>query len=166
MKVILLAESHAHTEKGRAFNGPKFDDTLLKDIYEGPKDFISLVYCLAYGENESLTPSMKDKNNKGTTQFWTLFAAIARGVDHVAPCRTKKEFASPFAADVLKGGGLSVVERLRAKVEILQDLKRRGIWLLDGAYHTEIVSPHLFVSFLTSLFLNKSLLSLNFWLVQ
>ena len=140
MKVILLAESHAHTEKGRAFNGPKFNDTLLKDVYEGPCDFISLVYCLAYGENESLTPSMKDKNNKGTTQFWTLFSAIARGVDHVAPCRTKKEFASPFAADVLKGGGLSVVERLKAKVQILQDLKRRGIWLLDGTFRNFIAA--------------------------
>jgi hypothetical protein len=134
VKVILLAESHAHTEKDRAFNGPKFNNTLLRDVYEGPCDFISLVYCLAYGENESLIPCIKDKNNKGTTQFWTLFAAIARGVDHVAPCRTRKEFASPFAADVLKGGGLSVEERLKAKVKILQDLKRRGIWLLDGTY--------------------------------
>ena len=134
MKVILLAESHAHTGKDRALNGPKFDGSLLKDVYDGPCDFISLVYCLAYGENESLTPAIKDKTNKGTTQFWTLFAAIARGVDHVAPSRTEKEFASPFAADVLKGGGLSVVERLRAKVNILQDLKRRGIWLLDGTY--------------------------------
>lgn len=134
VKVILLAESHAHTGKDRALNGPKFDSSLLKDVYDGPCDFISLVYCLAYGENESLIPAIKDKTNKGTTQFWTLFAAIARGVDHVAPSRTKKEFASPFAADVLKGGGLSVVERLRAKVNILQDLKRRGIWLLDGTY--------------------------------
>lgn len=112
----------------------------MKNIYDGPCDFISLVYCLAYGENESLIPALKDKNNKGTTQFWTLFAAIARGVDHIAPCRTKKEFASPFAADVLKGGGLSVAERLRAKVKILQDLKRRGIWLLDGTFRYYITA--------------------------
>ncbi len=132
MKVILLAESHAHTDQDRAFNGPKFNGAVLRDVYDGPCDFISLVYCLAYGENESLIPSMKDKNNKGTTQFWTLFAAMARGVDHVAPCKTGKEFASPFAADVLKGGGLPFEDRLRAKVEILENLNRRGIWLLDG----------------------------------
>jgi hypothetical protein len=132
VKVILLAESHAHTDQDRAFNGPKFNGAVLRDVYDGPCDFISLVYCLAYGENESLIPSMKDKNNKGTTQFWTLFAAMARGVDHVAPCKTGKEFASPFAADVLKGGGLPFEDRLRAKVEILENLKRRGIWLLDG----------------------------------
>ena len=102
--------------------------------YDGPCDFISLVYCLPYGENESLIPGMNDKNNKGTTQFWTLFAAVARGVDYVAPCKTGKAFASPFAADILKGGGLPVGERLKAKVNILRDLKRRGIWLIDGEH--------------------------------
>ena len=130
MKVILLAESHAHTDQDRTINGPKFNGAVLKDVYDGPMDFISLVYCLAYGENESLIPKLNDKNNKGTTQFWTLFAAIARGIDHVAPCKTGKDFASPFAADVLKGGGLPFEERLRAKLEILENLRARGIWLL------------------------------------
>jgi hypothetical protein len=157
VKVILLAESHAHTNQDRAFDGPKFNRTLLKDAYDGPCDFISLVYCLAYGENESLTPSMKDKNNKGTTQFWTLFAAIDRGVDHVAPCKPGKDFASPFAADVLKGGGLPFEERLRAKLKILENLKRRGIWLLDGTYisitassNNLVIYPHFIVQLVPS----------------
>ena len=134
VKVILLAESHAHTDKERAFGGPSFNGKILKDsAYHGPCNFISLVYCLAYGENKSLIPFMNDKTNKGTTQFWTLFASISRGVDHVAQCNGKKatDFASPFAADILKGGGLTFEDRLRAKLDILNDLKKRGIWLLD-----------------------------------
>ena len=133
VKVILLAESHAHTDKERAFGGPIFNGKILKDSdYQGPCNFISLVYCLAYGENECLIPYMKDKTNKGTTQFWTLFASISRGVDHIAQCSKKAtDFASPFAADVLKGGGLACEDRLRAKFDILTDLKKRGIWLLD-----------------------------------
>ena len=132
VKVILLAESHAHTDKERAFNGPSFNGAILKDDYHGPCNFISLVYCLAYGENESLIPFMNDKTNKGTTQFWTLFACISRGVDYIAQCcQKKKDFASPFAADILKGGGLTFEDRLKAKIDILKDLKNRGIWLLD-----------------------------------
>lgn len=125
MKVILLAESHAHTDRDEAFNAPIFNSEILND-YDGPCNFVSLVYCLAYGENESLIPLLPDKSNKGTTQFWTLFAAISRGVHHISQCNKKgKEFASPFAADILKGGGLSFEERLRAKLDILKDLKTR-----------------------------------------
>lgn len=39
----------------------------------------------------------------------------------------------PFAADLLKIGRLSVEERLKAKLSVLQDLQRRGIWLLDAS---------------------------------
>ena len=101
---------------------------------------MSLVYCLAYGENESLHSGndVIDKTNKGTPQFWTLLAACARGVDYVAKTAattsTKtKVFSSPFASDLLKGGGLPVKERLQAKLKVLEDLRSRGIWLLDAS---------------------------------
>ena len=101
---------------------------------------MSLVYCLAYGENESLHSGndVIDKTNKGTPQFWTLLAACARGVDYVAKTAattsTKtKVFSSPFASDLLKGGGLPVEERLQAKLKVLEDLRSRGIWLLDAS---------------------------------
>jgi len=132
-KVILLAESHAFTTKERAFQGPGLDESILPE-YKGPRGFLSLVYSLGYGENEALTGQAVDKSNKGTPQFWTLFAACSRGVDHVAATNnTKTKCASPFAADLLKGGGLPVEERLKAKLEVLEDLKRRGIWLLDAS---------------------------------
>ena len=49
-------------------------------------------------------------------------------------CNAKtKNVRSQFAIDILKGGGLSVQERLKAKLAILADLRRRGIWLLDAS---------------------------------
>ena len=114
---------------------------MLQDRYFGPREFVSLVYCLAYGENESLHSSGDDvihKTSKGTPQFWTLLAACARGVDYVAKTAAtsttkKKVFSSPFASDLLKGGGLPVEERLQAKLKVLEDLRSRGIWLLDAS---------------------------------
>ncbi|KAL3791789.1 hypothetical protein ACHAW5_009422 [Stephanodiscus triporus] len=131
-KVLLLAESHAFTPKERAY-GPGLDKGMLQDTYFGPRGFVSLVYCLSYGENESLSGNVIDKTNKGTSQFWTLFAACARGVEHVADTTAKKAVCSRFASDLLKGGGLSVEERLKAKLEVLEDLRSRGIWLLDAS---------------------------------
>ncbi|KAL7543162.1 hypothetical protein ACHAXR_012463, partial [Thalassiosira sp. AJA248-18] len=134
-KVILLAESHAFTSKERALHGAGLDEGILHDTYFGPREFLSLVYCLSYGENESLSGQANDKTNKGTPQFWALLAACARGVDHVAKTNTKstKSFSSLFAADLLKGGNLPVEQRLEAKLQVLEDLRRRGIWLLDAS---------------------------------
>jgi hypothetical protein len=106
---------------------------MLQDTYFGPRRFISLVYCLSYGENESLSGNVIDKTNKGTPQFWTLFAACARGVEYVADTTAKKAVCSRFASDLLKGGELPVEERLKAKLEVLEDLRSRGIWLLDAS---------------------------------
>lgn len=114
---------------------------MLQDKYFGPREFVALVYCLSYGENKSFQSDGDDvidkTNNKGTPQFWTLLAACARGVDYVAKTATTtkkmKVFSSPFAADLLKGGGLPVKERLHAKLKVLEDLRSRGVWLLDAS---------------------------------
>lgn len=133
--MIVLAESHAFTERNRALKGPGLESSLLRDTYFGPREFISLVYCLAYGENEALSRECNDPN-KGTPQFWALLAACSRGVDFVPDMAINaktKNVRAQFAADVLKGGGLPVEDRLEAKVKILQDLQTRGIWLLDAS---------------------------------
>jgi hypothetical protein len=71
-------------------------------------------------------------SNPGTSQFWCLLAACARGVDYIPTVNnTSKQITSVFAADLLKGGGLPVQERLNAKLKILEDLREQGIWLLD-----------------------------------
>lgn len=66
-------------------------------------------------------------------RFWTLLAACSRGIDYIANAKSTKQMTSLFAADVLKGGGLPVEERLQAKLEVLEDLRSRGIWLLDAS---------------------------------
>ena len=114
-------------------NGPGLGKERLRDSYFGPRQFISHVYCLGYGENEALTGQANDTTNKGTPQFWALLAACARGTEYVALTKSKKSFASPFAADLLKGGELSVEERLDAKLEVLEKLRRRGVLLLDAS---------------------------------
>lgn len=119
--------------QGRALNGPGICKDILSDSYFGPRQFISHVYCLGYGENEALTGQANDTDNKGTSQFWTLFAACARGVEHVAATKSNKTVVSTFAADLLKGGDLPVEQRLEAKLEVLENLRRRGVWLLDAS---------------------------------
>ena len=184
-RVILLAESHAFTEKDRALHGPGLDPRFLAHSYSGPRDFVSLVYCLAYGEEQSLmdfdlpapispdatvsdsngsvtnagsvasdqsldhaalpiTPKKKQSTVRqaiklaggGTSQFWSLFAACSRGTSKPAavnPSKDVSEMKFAFAADVLKKGGLSVDQRLEAKHEVLCDLQKRGIWLMDAS---------------------------------
>jgi hypothetical protein len=131
-KVILLAESHAATEHCLVHER-RLEENIVSNVqYSGPREFLSLVYCLAYGENESLCEPIT--NNKGTPQFWTLLAACSRGTDYVpTAANLSKQTASKFAADILKGGGLSVEDRLKAKLQILQDLRERGVWLIDAS---------------------------------
>eukprot|EP01082_Thalassiosira_pseudonana_P007363 g6458.t1 g6458 contig23:506490-509749(-) len=133
-RVILLAESHAFTETERALKGPGLDRSLL-ERYTGPREHLRLVYSLTYGEKEALS-CPDDDANKGTPQFWTLFAACSRGVEFVPDIDDTKQngrFTSKFALDLLKGGRLSVEDRLEAKLRVLEDMKRRGIWLLDAS---------------------------------
>jgi len=203
-RVILLAESHGFTEKERVLRGPGLDPSILGDLYDGPRNYINLVYSLPFGEPTALegingsgrvlvpvgtsvavdsassttvktgqteqkdgssavaaimvldgaddddqsistkslgTSTMIDSamssafndNSAGTSQFWTLLAACSRGTDRVVVTTKKQNVKSAFAADVLKGGGLPVEDRLKAKLEILKNLKKRGIWLIDAS---------------------------------
>lgn len=147
-RVILLAESHAATERDYVFDGPRLCDRKMpKERYNGPRDFIRLVYCLTYGENEALIGETIP-NNKGTPQFWSLFAACSRGVDYLPKSvSSSKQTASKFAGDLLKGGGLSVEDRLKAKLEVLEDLRERGIWLIDTSIFGWYISQPQVTSF-------------------
>eukprot|EP00957_Ditylum_brightwellii_P031264 2369879-Ditylum_brightwellii.AAC.1 len=101
-------------------------------IYNGPRDYISLVHCLSYGESDSLglvkegdgSQAGKKFMNKGTPQFWSLLAACSRGTKAVGDGKN-------FASDILKKGGLSTKQRIFARLKILQDLREKGIWLVD-----------------------------------
>ncbi len=132
VRVILLAESHAYTDEALSKHGPIIgSDKLSTDDYSGPRDFVSLVYCLAYGESSILAHRDDDGDDDsiskaaallGTTQFWKLFEACAG----FAP----NEDGS-YGSKVLVKHVKDHNTRVRNKLEILLRLKQRGIWLLD-----------------------------------
>ena len=111
-KVILLAESHVYTSL--ADSKVKFRKP---ESYDGPDQYVALVYCLGYGENELLEGSLSNAN-KGTPQFWECLAAAANLDDR---------------ASVLKRVTKDLQERLKIKHQLLKKLQADGIWLLDAS---------------------------------
>lgn len=115
-RVLLVAESHVFTSAADAalrVHG----DLLPAAAQHAPAAFVRLVYCLGYGEPALLsgTPPLP---NPGTRQFWDIFGLLAgtglqpRGGRHV-----------PWQ------------DRVRWKVQTLQVLAGRGVWLLDASLH-------------------------------
>jgi hypothetical protein len=131
VKVILLAESHAYTDdENVSKNGPIIGyEKVPLCQYKGPREFVALVYCLAYGEESIIekrsseeTITMSDPfKSQGTPQFWKLFAACAG---------EKRDKDGTYGRKILKSK-TSVEERINNKLDIVKRLKERGIWLLD-----------------------------------
>jgi hypothetical protein len=129
-KVIILAESHVSMPEDYSCHGPIFDTSLLGDDhkYSGPVNFCSLVYCLGYGEHEALTNgvdtvhSIPKKENTGTWQFWNVLSALISLPD---------DDPSSYGKDIQKSSNLTLASRIKRKFEILQEMKEKGIWLLD-----------------------------------
>jgi hypothetical protein len=130
IKVILLAESHVHTN--RQDNEKKCDRLILnKFIPNYPIDFVRFVYCLGYGENELLNTPIK--NNRGTPDYWKMFSScVAENENNLAFHKVLKTRTS-------------LMQRIRNKVDILQKMWENGIWLLDasiiGIYRSGIKNP-------------------------
>jgi len=80
-----------------------------------PESFVRLVYCLGYGERDLVQGRVS--GNAGTPQFWKLLAA---GIDP-ALCAQVVERTQP-----------DLLQRLAAKLAVLEALKARGVWLLDA----------------------------------
>jgi hypothetical protein len=76
------------------------------------------VYCLGYGERD-LCAAPKPTAVGRTTQFWDLFGQIALG--HGAHNKQPRNAMSTLDT------------RIRWKVEVLQRLQERGIWLEDAS---------------------------------
>jgi hypothetical protein len=100
---ILLAESHVFTNQN-AYNKTFLDPTSQKKSH-----FVNFVYCLAYGENV-----LVDSEYGKTPQFWKLFNEID---------------GNKFK--VLIGSNSNYEDRIKNKINLLESLKSKGIWLLD-----------------------------------
>lgn len=117
--VALLAESHVYT------NEKDFETECKKSLIEilfpnYPSRYVRFVYCLGYGENELLSRKLAD--NPGTHQFWKIFSAcVANNFNDLGFGRITKK-GTPF-----------LLQRLRSKIRVLQEMKKTGVWLLDAS---------------------------------
>jgi hypothetical protein len=120
VKVVLLAESHVFT------NEQDYCIGLKTQILEGllpnyPSHFVRFVYCLGYGENCLLKGTTTEKRNSGTPQYWKIFNS----------CVAEREQDLGFNKILKKK--TSFRKRLQNKISVLQEMKKKGIWLLDAS---------------------------------
>ena len=116
-QVVLLAESHVWTTQ-QDFSCKIDVDRFGLVGY--PTNYVRLVYDLAYGENQLLNCS--PVKNSGTPQYWKIFYATCNRITSNANC-----------AAVMKSSNPELVQRISAKISLLNKMKHRGIWLMDAS---------------------------------
>jgi len=77
---------------------------------------------LGYGEDDLLTRARTDRRNVGTSDFWKVFSS----------CVAENEDDLGFDK-ILKTRTRSFTVRLHNKVNVLQEMREKGIWLLDAS---------------------------------
>ncbi|MCK0163798.1 hypothetical protein [Marinobacter sp. S6332] len=115
VRVVLLAESHVYTSDSER-QIPVLPTPSLSGY---PDQYARFVYCLGYGE-KSLTKSVNHPKRDGTPQFWKIFYSCCN------PISSPDDFRPIL-------GKTAPEERLRNKIEILKQMKREGIWLIDAS---------------------------------
>ena len=130
VKLILLAESHVYTcERDfqvfltqKKMEGLGDDETKIDAYLHNMNHYARFVYCLGYGENDFLETPLDplSARNVGTWQYWKLLASCES---------TEKSSYDRW----LKKGTRNFSQRIKNKINLLQDLKDRGIWLLDAS---------------------------------
>jgi len=117
----LLAESHVYTNK-RDFEIECDRFILHRIIPNYPLRFVRFVYCLGYGEDKLLTQKRVDIKNTGTPQYWKIFSS----------CIAENENDLGFER-ILSTKTTSFIKRICNKINVLQKMKEKGIWLLDAS---------------------------------
>lgn len=117
-RVVLLAESHVHTLGYELNTSTQYPKDLLSNDY--PKGFTRFVYCLAYGERRTVIENISP--NKGTPQYWQIFFSCINYV------KNNSDFKPIYIT-----GTPNHHERLTNKFNLLNQLKSRGIWLIDAS---------------------------------
>ena len=119
VRVVLLAESHVWTSLAELACRVRSVGGLPESRYA------RFVYCLGYGE-PSLLGSIPSGKNGGTPQYWQLFDDCVKGPS--------------LPSKVLKTNEPNHAKRIQAKIELLQQMKMAGIWLIDASV-TAIYRP-------------------------
>jgi|WetSurMetagenome_2_1015567.scaffolds.fasta_scaffold199712_1 hypothetical protein len=122
VNVVLLAESHVFTSI--LDYKIKFDYTNFKRLETNyPDNFVRFVYCLGYSEPKLFATKPLDPNfkNPGTWQYWKLF------------CTCASKGTEINCDPVLKGTTLSFISRINNKISVLEELRKKGVWLVDSS---------------------------------
>lgn len=115
IKIMLLAESHVFTTD----EDRKIEIPLIDDLPGYPRFYAKFVYCLGYGERYIIKNDSHPKRD-GTPQYWKIFYSCNNYVD-------KDEDFKPILKKT------SDDERILKKINLLRNLKQRGIWLVDSS---------------------------------
>jgi hypothetical protein len=118
VRLVLLAESHVYTSPDDLARKISPNEALPCNL---PPDFVRLVYCLGYGEDHLLDKPILQPRNGGTPQFWKLFYSCVNQV------RNNNDFASVLVTRT------PFSNRIANKVDLLTELQRHGIWLVDAS---------------------------------
>jgi len=120
INVILLAESHVYTSD-EDFK-IKIDYSSYEDLIPNyPDRYVRFVYCFGYAEHSLLKNISSDKKLRlGTPQFWKIFSV----------CVSEN---GKFDFNSIKKTTTKTDERIKNKINLLNRLRKRGIWLVDGS---------------------------------
>lgn len=131
VNVILLAESHVFTTD----IDRQFRLTPIGRLPNYPSQYAKFVYCLAYGEDSLTVGDTHPAARDGTPQFWKIFFS----------CVNQIESNDSFSR-ILKSGTPNDEHRIQNKIELLESLRDRGIWLVDASvmalYNNGIKPPN------------------------
>lgn len=119
--VVLLAESHLFVNEEELninIDIPAWGGHLPPNYPAGCARF---VYCLGYGENGILANAIP--GNNGTYQFWKIFYSCLHYPNGNA------DFFNPITVT----GEPDIENRINNKVDVLLEMRRRGIWLVDAS---------------------------------
>jgi len=112
LRLLILSESHVWTREA------ELAATVPLEVFGHPAvptEFARLVYCLGYGERNLVQGRVQ--GNFGSPQVWKLLAA---GLD------------PDLGSQVVERTEPDLLRRMSAKLQLLERLKARGVWLLDA----------------------------------
>jgi hypothetical protein len=142
LKVLVLGESHSRTPN--EIIGRQIPDKFNELIPEKMRNLghLNLVHCLSYGELHLLVDKEESANyaKASTATWWKVLATLAgrcapdhNGTDPLLGCQ-KKAWTETFKDLVCGCGSPGSAQReqlIKNKVQILEDLKRFRIGLMD-----------------------------------
>lgn len=120
VRLILLAESHILTSTGDLARQLAPNRAYPAGL---PLGFVRHVYCPGYGEDALLSSPREqgDAPNTGSWQFWNVLYSCLNRV-------TSNEDFAP-----LRKGQTNISQRLAYKLNLLGQLRAKGVWLLDAS---------------------------------